>query len=290
MLDGKVVSKAEDVPSTTEAAEPEPAEFQVTELKTPEETPLVAESPTPVKEVPVDAEPVIATPLIFDVPEHAVEPVVTEEAPAVDSIESVDKPEPPAPEVAEQEDPVPAVSGPIVGPAAEEGFVPDPLRPDVPAPEPVSEPQESETVHLSVLSEKPSLEETPPTIPEPVEAVQDIPAPDVPQEETKQVEGSWTPSYSVSSQGGGLDTAPPADEEIVEPTPAPEPPVEESATEFESTPAPKIVTSAEVCAFMFHLPHGKLTSFLFRNLLFPNRRRLPLSMSKVPAPVSSLRP
>ena len=297
MLDKEVAPKTEDVPPATEAAVPEPAEktepepveeVHVTELENPEETPLVEESPAPepvpgssseVREIPVDAEPVIATPLVSDIAEHVVEPVVTEGTPAIDSVEDVtpaivperqytlDEPEPPVPEVAEQEDPVLTASEPIIKPAAEEGSTSDPLEPDLPAPgpvlgeappakpEPVSEPQESETLHpLAPLEEELSSEETPPTIPEPVEVVQDAPTSDILQEETKQVESSWTPSYSVSTQGGGLDVAPSADEEVIEPTPAPETPVEESAAEPEPAAVPEISTAVEVCVFNVSLP------------------------------------
>jgi len=248
----------------------------------------------------VEAEPVIATPLTFAVPEHVMEPVVTEEAPAVNPVEDVtpsavteetpavdglEVPTPelqeevegaasvivastessePSPRVTEQEVPVSTVSEPTVEPAAEEGSTSDPLELNVPAPEPalgevppvesesVGEPQESEPAQPSVSFEaKPSVgevepEEAPPAIPDPAEAAQDIPASDVPQEETEQIKSSWTPSYSVSSQGGGLDTAPPADEEVVEPMPVPEPPVEESVTE--SAPVPETATPAEVRA------------------------------------------
>ena len=291
---------------------PEPtAEVEVTE---PEnlETLLIEESPAPepvpepsneVKEVPVDVEPVVATPLpTFDVPEHIVEPVVAEEeTPTVDSVEgitpevvaeetsTVDEPEGPNPklqevveepapvvaapaedseppsEVTEQEVPVPVASEPTVEPAAEEESASDPFEADILAPEPTlsevppvesesaSGPQEPEVVRPPVQSEeKPStdeveLEEASLVISEPVEVSQDAPTSDVPREETKPVEGPWTPSYSVSSQGGGLDTAQPADEETVESTTAPEPLVEKLAAD--SIPAPEIVTPAEVCAF-----------------------------------------
>jgi len=248
----------------------------------------------------VEAEPVIATPLTFAVPEHVMEPVATEEAPAVDPVEDVTPsvvteeipaidglkvPTPelqeevervasvivaptegsePSPRVTEQEVPVSTVSEPTVEPAAEGGSASDPLELNVPAPEPVlgevppvesesvGEPQQSEPAQKPVSFEaKPSVsevesEEVPSAIPDPAEAAQDISASDVPQEETEQVESSWTPSYSVSSQGGSLDTAPPADEEVVEPTPVPEPSVEESATE--SAPVPETATPAEVRA------------------------------------------
>jgi len=319
LLGEEISPSAEDIPSTTEAVEPEQTEqvvepelveeVQVTELENPEETLLVEESPAPklvpepsnvVKEVLVEAEPVVATPLTFVVPEHVMEPVVTEEALAVDPVEVVtpnvvaeetlavdelEVPTPglrekieeatsvvaapvegsePSPEVTEQEVPVSVVSESTVEPAAEGGPASDPLGPDVPSSEPalgevppvesefVGEPQESEAAEPPAPPEaKPSVDEVesgeiPPAIPDPAEAAQDIPALDVPQEETEQAENSWTPSYSVSSQGGDLDTAPPADEEAVESTPAPEPPVEESAAE--SAPAPEIVTPAEVRA------------------------------------------
>ena len=317
MLGEEVSPKAEDVPSTTEpepaeqvgVVEPEPVEeVQVIELKNPEET-LVEESPAPgpipepsnlLVEVSVEVEPVIATPLTFAVPEHVMEPVVTEEAPAVDPVEDItpsvvteetpalggfEVPTPelqeeveraasfivapiegsePSPRVTEQEVPVSTVSEPTVEPAAEEGSASDPLELNVPAPEltlgevppvesePVGESQESEPAQPPVSFEaKPSVgevepEEVPSVIPDPTEVAQDIPASDIPQEETEQVESSWTPSYSVSSQGGGLDAAPPADEEVVEPTPAPEPPVKESATE--SASVPETANPAEVRA------------------------------------------
>ena len=246
----------------------------------------------------MEAEPVVATPLTFVVPEHVTEEVMTEETRAVDPVKDitpdviaeetpivdeleVSTPEPqekieestfvvaapaespePAPEVTEQEVPVFAVFEPTVEPAAEEGPVSDPLEPDVLASEPalgeappvesesVEEPQEFEAAQPPVSEEKPSIdevepEEAPPATFDPVDAAQDIPAPDVPQEETKQVESFWAPSYSVNFQGGSLDTTLPADEEV-QSIPAPEPPVEESVAEF--APAPEIVTPAEVRA------------------------------------------
>ena len=310
LLDDEVSLKVEDPPSTTETVEPGPAEqvdvepesveeVQVTEHEKTGETLLIDESPAQepvtepsnrVNEVPVEAEPVVATPLTFAVPEHVMEPVVTEEAPAISSVEDftpdvvteetpavgelevptpefqekIEKPAPvfaapvegsePSPEVTEQEIPISAVSEPTVEPAAEEGSASGPLESDVPAPEPAlgEVPSvESESVgepQPSVSEKKPSAdevepEEDPPTISDPVKAAQDIPASDIPQEETKQVPSSWTPSYSISSQGGGLDTVPPADEEV-ESAPAPKPLVEESPTE--SAPASEIVTTAEV--------------------------------------------
>jgi hypothetical protein len=246
-----------------------------------------------VKEVPVDAEPVIATPIsTFAVPEHIVEPIVEGETPAVEPVEDVtpdatiqDKPtvddlevskageptlvvatlveEPePSPEVIEQA--IFAVPEPTVEPTTEEKPTPGVLEPEVPAPEPaleevppveselVIEPQEPDTVPPPVPSEgKPSTDEAEPE--EAIEAAQDVPTSDVPQEETKQVEGPWTPSYSVSSQGG-LDAAPPADEDV-ESTIAPEPPVEEPVAE--SAPVPEVATPDEVCTFIILSPSWK---------------------------------
>jgi hypothetical protein len=244
-------------------------------------------------EVLVDTEPVVATPILaFAVPEHAVEPIVKEEILTTGSVEdvtldvvgedklAVDEPEVSAPEPQEkveglapvvaapveesspevigQEVPAPAVSEPTVEPAAEEEPTASVLKPEVPTPEP----QEPKVVPPPVSSEKklstdePAPEEASPAISEPVDAAENVSTPDVPQEETKQVERPWTPSYSVSSQGGGLDTAPPADEEVDEPPTPPEPPVEEPAAE--PTPTPEIVTPAEVRTFNISFPSQKI--------------------------------
>ena len=241
----------------------------------------------------MDAEPVIATPIsTFAVPEHIMEPVVEGDTPAVEPVEDVtpdaatqDKPtvddlevlkagepalvvatpveEPePSPEVVEQA--VFAVPEPTVEPTAEEKLAPGVLEPEVPAPEPVLEevppvefelviePQEPDVVPPPVPSEeKASIGEAEPE--EAVEAGQDVPTSDVPQEETKQVEGPWTPSYSVSSQGG-LDAAPPADEDV-ESTIAPEPPVEEPVAE--SGPVPEVAAPDEVRTFIISSPSWK---------------------------------
>lgn len=262
-------------------------EPEVTEPENPGETLPVRESlatesvPEPsneVKEVPVDVEPVIATPLSnFAVPEHVVESVVTEEAPAIDPVEdvtpdivteekpAVDKPEAPAPEprenveepasvvaapveepepspeVTEQEVPAHAVSEPTAGPATEEETASGVFELDVPVPEP----QEPEA--------EPEL--ATPAIFESVEAAQDVPTLDIPQEETKHVGRPWARSYSVSSQGGGLGDTALADAKDVEPTTAPEPPVEE--------PAPEIVTPAEVRVPSVLSPSWKIYQPLF---------------------------
>lgn len=116
----------------------------------------------------------------------------------------------------------------------------------------MNEPQEPGLVPPAVpTEEKHSTDEATPAISEPIEATQDLPTSDVPQEESNEIEHSqspWTPSYSISSQGGGLDNAAPVDEEAVESTTAPEPPVEEPIAE--SAPAPEIVTLAEVRGFI----------------------------------------
>lgn len=157
-----------------------------------------------------------------------------------------------------------------------------------------------------ILSEeKPSNDEveteevTPATL-EPIEAKQDIPTSGVPHEESSEVERSqspWTPSYSVSSQGGVLDNPGLADEEAVGITSAPEPPVEEPTAE--TIPTPEIVTPAEVHTFDVSLPPSETDELLFRSLSLPNQRPPPtfprgprpiLPPSKVPAPVSSLKP
>jgi len=275
----EVLPKVEDFPSTTGAAESEPAE-QV-EVTGPENPLLLeSESVTEPSNGVVDAEPVIATPLSTpSVTEDVVEPIAVEEVLVVDPVEdvtpdvvaeeklAVDEPEvpvlepqevveesvpaapapveesEPSPEVTRQEVPVPVVSDPIV-------------EPEVPAPES----REAETVPPAVPPEEEGLsvggagpEEATPAISEPVEAAQDVTNPDLPPEETKQVERPWTPSYSVSSQGGGLDDGAPADEEAAEPT-APEPLVEEPAAESVPAPAPEIVTPAEVRAFVGSSP------------------------------------
>ena len=126
------------------------------------------------------------------------------------------------------------------------------------------EPQEPGAVPPVVSSEEPSpdeaeLQEATPAISKPIQAPQEVPTSDVPQEESNKVERSqspWTPSYSVSSQGGGLDDLAPADEEAVEPA-------EEQITE--STPAPEIVTPAEVRAFDTLFLSSKIDQLLFRS-------------------------
>ena len=273
LLDDDVLPEVQDAPAAAEVPEPEPVkEVEVTEPENTQETlPVdepsvqepVLEPSNDVKEVPVEAEPVVAIPLtVLAVPEPLVE-LVVEEAQVVDSVGEAEVPAPqgeevkePVPVVAESaEEPEPFVEDAASEPTAElETVVTDvpaePVVREAPPvePESVAEPQETEVADLPVPSEEPAvddveLEEVTPAISEPVEAEPEAPISDVPREETKSVERPWTPSYSVSSQGGGLDKVAPADEEVSEPTIVPEPPVEESAA-----PAPEIATPTEVCA------------------------------------------
>ena len=171
-----------------------------------------------------------------------------------------------SPDVAEPEVPV----TPAPEPTVEDDSAPIVLEPGLPTPElalgdiplvesePVTEPQESEDIPPAVSSERFSVDEAEPeeTAPAVSEVAQDALA----QEISKEIERSqspWTPSYSVSSQGGGLDSAAPADEEAVEPTSASEPTMEEPAAE--STPTPEIVDSIEVCALNVPFPSEELT-------------------------------
>jgi hypothetical protein len=66
----------------------------------------------------------------------------------------------------------------------------------------------------------------------------------------------WTPLYSVSSQGGGLDKVAPADEEISELMIVLELPLKETAQ-----PAPEIVTSTEACALSVSSPSFRINQF-----------------------------
>ena len=196
-----------------------------------------------------------------------------------------------SPEVTKHEIPAPVVSEPTVETTAEEEPASGVPEPEFPTPEPpvgevhpaepesVIEPQEfgpvpppvtSEEKHSAVETE---LEEATPAISEPAEPPLDVPTSDVPQQESNKVErphSPWTPSYSVSSQGGGLDNLAPADEEVVESTIAPEPPVEEPPAESMLTP--EIATPAEVRAFNPSFISSKIDRFSFRNQPLPNPR------------------
>ena len=174
-----------------------------------------------------------------------------------------------SPDVAEPEVPITLAPEPTI----KDDSAPVVLEPGLPTPEPtlgdiplvesesVTEPQEPEDVPPAVSSERFSTdeaepEETVPTASESVEVLQDA----LTQERSKEIERSqspWTPPYSVSSQGGGLDSAAPADEEVVEPTSASEPTMEEPAAE--STLTPEIVDSIEVCALNVPSPPEELT-------------------------------
>ena len=249
---GDVPPGVEAVHSATVAAEPEPTkEVEVTEAPAVDSVDGVTPDAAS-EEKPTVGEPEVPVP----VPQEVEEPPLVEELPGV----------------TEQEVPAPAVPEPAVEPAAEEpaSGVPEPELPnserafgDVPPvePESVTEPQEPGAVPPVIYSEeKPSPdeaepEEVTPAISEPVEATQDVPTSDVPQEESNEIEHSqspWRPSYSVSFQGGGLDNVALADEEAVESTTVPEPPVEEPITE--SAPVPEIVTPVEVCLQRFVHP------------------------------------
>ena len=257
---GEVPPEAEVVHSATRAAEPEPAkEVEVTEVApaaVAEEKPIVDEPEVPVPEPQREVE----------------EPALVEE-----SVSS--------PGVTEHEVPAPAVPEPIVEPTAEkqpapgvpelEHPAPESASGDVPPVEPgsVTEPQEREVVPPAALPEEGhSTDEADPANPEPNEAVQEVPTSDVAQEEPGDIDPSrspWTPSYSVSSQGGGLDGAAPEDEGAVESVTAPEPPAEEPAAE--SPPVPEVVTPVEVRASNVSFLSHRIDRFSFRNLSLPNQ-------------------
>lgn len=226
---------------------------------------------------------------------------VSEDAPTVDSVDGVtpgvateEKPT-----VGEPEVPVPEPQKELEGPAQAEGLGPspeavkqgvptlvvskpttEPATEDKPAAESESviEPQEPGPVPPIVSFEGPSpdeaeLQAATPAISKSVEAAQEVPTPDVPQEESNEVgrsQSPWTPSYSVSSQGGGLDNLGSADEEVVGSTTTHEPPVEEPIAE--PTSAPEIVTPAEVRAFNPLFLPSKIERLLFRSQPLPNRR------------------
>lgn len=321
----EIPSKVEDADPTTETFELELVgkvdvvesesvrEDGLTETRSPEETlPVestvpgpVSESSSEVKEVVIDAEPVVATPLFtLAAPEYTVDLIMKEEGPAVDSIEDVapdvvaEEPEVPVPgpieEVEEQgaltevtEQGASPVLEPPVELKTEEDYTPSVLEPEVPMPEPapgnvplvqpssVINPQEPDTVPPVVSNENPPTdeaepEENIPTVSEIVEATQDVPTSDIFQEESNEIErsqSSWTPSYSVNSQGGGLDDIAPADEEVVEPMTLSEPPVEEAVDE--SASIPEIVTSVEVCTLNVPFLSSRIHRCSFRNLLLP---------------------
>ena len=193
--------------------------------------------------------------------EKVEEPVPVVAAPVEESESSPDVAEPevpvtPAPEPTIEDDSAPVVLEPGLP-------TPGPALADIPLveSESVTEPQESEDIPPAVSSERFSTdeaepEETVPTASESVEVLQDA----LTQERSKEIERSqspWTPPYSVSSQGGGLDSAAPADEEVVEPTSASEPTMEEPAAE--STLTPEIVDSIEVRDLDAPFPSSELT-------------------------------
>lgn len=219
---------------------------------------LVLESSNDVREVLVDANPVVARPLPTLAALEYVESVV-EEAPVVNPVILDIVPE----EV----------------PAAQPEEVEEPKSPGVvqqePAVERTNEESASDVPESIVISAELTLRQVPPVDPElvtvtqeveavvdevepqqvplvisePVEVEYDVQVPDALQEEAKQVDRPWTPSYSVSSQGGGSDNVVAADEGNAEPSIVPEPPVEEPA-------APAYVTTipAEVCVLDVSFP------------------------------------
>ena len=281
-----------DIPEANDI-EPEPVEaVQFAEPENVEGT-FIKESPTSepvlepsngVKEVLMEAESVVTTPLTLAVQEHLMEPVVIQGASAVDPgvdvapdvvavvTAPVEGSEPSA-EEPNQGGLVSAVPGPAVEPVAAKEPASNPLELGVPTPEfslgvvpsiefeSAREPQESGTDQPPIPSdENPStgeaeLKDASPAISGFVEAAHDALTSDVPQEQTSQTERSWTPSYSVSSQGRSLDTSSTADEGVVEPTPAPEPHVEEPAVE--PVPTSETVTSVEVRTLDLPLPSWK---------------------------------
>ena len=238
-------------------------------------------------EVLVKAEPVVARPLpILAAPEYVEQ--VLEEAPVVNSVEniipnvvsqgevtigtevSVTQPE-------ADEEPVPVVSESVKEPEPSLGAV-DQEAPafaiSKPAEKPTNEAPAFDVPESDVAPVDPSLEVVPPvepesvvesqeteieseqvplTISEPVEVGQHVLVPDAPQEEAQEADRPWTPSYTVSSQGGGLDNTVSTDEVVVDPMVNPEPLVEE--------PAPEIVTPVEVRPLVFCFIHERLTKF-----------------------------
>lgn len=305
--DEEATPVVEDVPPTTEAADPDPVErvdivepepvkeVEVTEPENPEETHIDDEPPAPsndVREVPVDAEPVIARPLsVVPISEDVVESVAEETPVVVDSVEETapdvvseenpafEEEEALAPQTKEVEEPVtvvvasveetiPVVAEPVeesepssyvneqkdAAPAVSERAVEESTpQPDVSATEPTPEKVSPVEPQSTVESRETEVINQPAPSEEPVvdEAEQEASIPDVPQEEVKPLERPWTPSYSVSSQGGGLDNIVPTGEEASEPTIAPEPPAEEpvvSTPEVEAPAEETTVVEPEVAA------------------------------------------
>ena len=294
MLDEEVPPEVEDTPASE--PDPAAVDQEVAEREDFEETLPAGGPSNEVTEVLVDAEPVVARPLpTLATTNQILEPgvkeapvvglgnvapgVITEEKPVVDEVKEpvppleVEEPAPvvtepvanpkPESEVVKQEVPPPTITEPAVEPAIEEpvSHVPEPTSAEDPPAEPDSVEEFQEPVSgSSVPYEKElvvdELEGVPPAISEPVEAKRDLPIPDVPEEETKQAGRPWTPSYSVSSQGGGLDSAVPAEEEALEPNVATETPVEPAACE------PETVTLVEVCILRASFPSRKINQIL----------------------------
>ena len=289
----------DEVPPKFDTIEAGPVkEVEVTESESPEET-LPVKSPAPgpvsepsskVKEVVIDAEPVVAEeqPTVdeLEVPIPGPQEKVEEPAPVV--AVPVEEPRPLTDATEREVSPVPEPTPEPTLELASEDPTLGVLKSEIPEPEPalggislvesesVTKLREHDVAHPATSPEEnPSTdeagqEEATPTILEPIEAAQDVPTSDVPQEESEigHSQSSWTPSYSVSSQGGGLDDAAPVDEEVVEPTTAPEPPVEETVAG--SAPVPEIVTSAEVCAFRGSFPSSTTDPCSLRSLLLPS--------------------
>jgi len=262
--------------STAGAVEPK----SVKEVEVTEEAPAVDSVWGITPDVATEEKPTVGEPEV-PVPEPRKE--VEEHAPAEEPG--------PSPEITEHELPAPAASEPTVEPVTEEeptSGVSEPELPthelavgDVPLAESESviEPQETGAVPPPVPSEEKSsavetkLEEATPVISEPAEASLDVPTSDIPQQGSNEVErprSPWTPSYSVSSQGGGLDNLAPADEEVIGSTTAPELPVEEQAAE--SAPMPEIVNTAEVRTINCLARSPKIDRFSSRSHPLPNQR------------------
>ena len=301
MLEEGIPHEAEDVRSTTEVADPGPTErgdvvepepveeVEVTEESLPGDDPpaqvLVSQSLNSVREIPVDVEPVIARPLpILELTAegtHSVEEVTADIVPtAPGSAEELK----PSHEAIEREIVAFASSEPPVEPVAENSasVVPEPyaLAPnltseEVPALEPglVTGSQKVEVVTPALPQEhtadETQPEEVPPVVSEHIEAEQVSGA----LQEPEHVERPWTPSYSVSSQGGGLDNVASTEEDTI----APEPPVEVAAT-----PPPEIVASAEVRTPRVCFHHAGLTILLPRSLMLFNQRSLLVIFRKLP--------
>ena len=145
--------------------------------------------------------------------------------------------------VVEQEVPAPTLSEPAVEPANELPAF-DVPKSDVSA----AEPTLGEVPPVGLESETEPQETE---ISDPYEADKDLVTRNA-LAELKEAIHPWTPSYSISSQGGGLDDAALAEEGV-----APELPAEEPAA-----PASEIMIPAEVCALDVPSPWRRINQIL----------------------------